>query len=300
MLKSWPIECDCKNDHYDSTAEIQSFFYITQVSNADWTQAIQALENLKVTIDPTLSLSGKAADAAKVGEAVNAESERAKGVESQIKEDIVYKRNVKLTPVQFETVLGYYGSNEFISGKKEWNSRLMRVPVEKGDRYLYHGYCDNIYGVNFLNSDLNVIRQIHVPVHEEFEMDIDVAEDASYIDFYSGDYSIKTYVLKYDKTHTDDTDTGRIFTDSSSEFTITNDKYFTPRSEDLVNGAGMILKLITPETDTVYKFSFTAMQVASAYIDDFCIVTNNNYSLGTEVFYENIVAFVPAGKNIKN
>ena len=39
-------------------------------------------------IDPTLSLSGKAADAAKVGEAVNAESERAKGVESQIKEDL--------------------------------------------------------------------------------------------------------------------------------------------------------------------------------------------------------------------
>lgn len=39
-------------------------------------------------IDPTLSVSGKAADAAKVGEAVNAETERAKGVESQIKEDL--------------------------------------------------------------------------------------------------------------------------------------------------------------------------------------------------------------------
>lgn len=89
MLKSWPIECDCKNDRYDSTAEIQSFFYITQVSNADWTQAIQAVEELKNTIDPTLSLSGKAADAAKVGEAVNAEAERAKRVESQIKEDLV-------------------------------------------------------------------------------------------------------------------------------------------------------------------------------------------------------------------
>lgn len=88
MLKSWPIECDCKNDRYDSTAEIQSFFYITQVSNADWTQAIQAWENLKDTIDPTLSVSGKAADAAKVGEAVNAEAERAKGVEGQIKEEI--------------------------------------------------------------------------------------------------------------------------------------------------------------------------------------------------------------------
>lgn len=77
MLKSWPIECDCKNDRYDSTAEIQSFFYITQVSNEDWNRAIQALEELKNTIDPTLSISGKAADAAKVGEAVG-----------QLKEDL--------------------------------------------------------------------------------------------------------------------------------------------------------------------------------------------------------------------
>ena len=88
MLKSWPIECDCKNDRYDSTVEIQSFFYVTQVSNESWTQAIQAWEDLKSTIDPTLSVSGKAADAAKVGEAVNAEAERAKGVENQLKEDL--------------------------------------------------------------------------------------------------------------------------------------------------------------------------------------------------------------------
>lgn len=70
MLKSWPIECDCKNDRYDSTAEIQSFFYITQVSNADWTQAIQAVEELKNIIDPTLSLSGKAADAKATGDKI--------------------------------------------------------------------------------------------------------------------------------------------------------------------------------------------------------------------------------------
>lgn len=86
MLKSWPIECDCKNDRYDSTVEIQSFFYITQISNADWTQAIQAVEELKNTIDPTLSLSGKAADAAKVGEAVG----EIKKDLSDIKNDVLY------------------------------------------------------------------------------------------------------------------------------------------------------------------------------------------------------------------
>lgn len=83
MLKSWPIECDCKNDRYDSTVEIQSFFYVTQISNESWTQAIQAVEELKNTIDPTLSLSGKAADAAKVGEAINAEATRAKAAEEE-------------------------------------------------------------------------------------------------------------------------------------------------------------------------------------------------------------------------
>lgn len=95
MLKSWPIECDCKNDRYDSTAEIESFFHVTSVSNASWMQVIQAVEELKNIIDPTLSLSGKAADAAKVGEAINAETTRAKAAEEenakgigQLKEEI--------------------------------------------------------------------------------------------------------------------------------------------------------------------------------------------------------------------
>lgn len=70
MLKSWPIECDCKNDRYDSTTEIQSFFYVTQISNESWTQAIQAVEELKNIIDPTLSISGKAADAKATGDAI--------------------------------------------------------------------------------------------------------------------------------------------------------------------------------------------------------------------------------------
>lgn len=79
MLKSWPIECDCKNDRYDSTVEIESFLYITQVSNADWNQAIQAWEDLKNTIDPTLSVSGKAADAKATGDKIG-----------QLKEDLGY------------------------------------------------------------------------------------------------------------------------------------------------------------------------------------------------------------------
>lgn len=56
--------------------------YVEQFANT-------AGENIQKAIDPTLSVSGKAADAAKVGEAIDAETTRAKGVESQIKEDLI-------------------------------------------------------------------------------------------------------------------------------------------------------------------------------------------------------------------
>ena len=48
-----------------------------------------------------------------------------------LKEDLVYKQNARLTPVQFQTILGYYASGGFVSGKKEWGARLMRVPCKK-------------------------------------------------------------------------------------------------------------------------------------------------------------------------
>lgn len=242
------------------------------------------LEAHPADIDETLTDPKKAAPADVVG---------------KLKEDIVYKRNARLIPVQFETFLGYYGGNGFNSGKKEWGARLMRVPCKKGDKYLYHGYCDNIYGVSFLDSDFGVIRQISVPENKEFEMDVNVIDNASYIDFYSASYSTKTYVLKYSREDTSNNDVGEIFIDASSQLSETDNKYFSPTREELIYGASMKLKEITPENDTVFKFSFTQNQTATAYVDDFCIVTSNNYVDGTEIFHENIIAFVPTGKTLR-
>ncbi len=216
-----------------------------------------------------------------------------------LKEDLVYKQNARLTPVQFQTILGYYASGGFVSGKKEWGARLMRVPCKKGDKYLYHGYCDNIYGVSFLDSKFHIIRQISIPVNKEFEMDVNVIDNASYIDFYSANIGSKTYVLKYNTEDTINNDVGKIFVDASSQLIETDDKYFSPTREELVYGAGMKLKEITPENDTVFKFSFTQHQAMTAYVDDFCIVTSNNYVNGTEVFNENIIVFVPKGKTLR-
>lgn len=216
-----------------------------------------------------------------------------------LKEELAYKINSRLTPVQFETILGYYVSNKFVSGKKEWQARLMRVPCKKGDKYLYHGYSDNIYGVSFLDSEFGIIRQIHVPEHKEFEMDVNVIDNASYIDFYSAKYDAKTYVLKYNREDTSNDDVGKIFIDASSQLSETDNKYFSPTREDLIDGNNMKLKEITPENDTVFKFSFVQHQNATAYVDDFCILTSDNYVNGTEVYYKNIIVFVPKGKTLR-
>lgn len=71
MLKSWPINADVRNDGYEDTVEVESFFYITQITSADWTKAFAAWEDFKAMIDPTLTLSGKAADAKATGAAVD-------------------------------------------------------------------------------------------------------------------------------------------------------------------------------------------------------------------------------------
>ena len=128
MLKSWPIECDCKNDRYDSTAEIESFFYITQISNADWTQAIQAVKELKNTIDPTLSLSGKAADAKATGDAVG-----------QLKEDIgdIEKSLFDFVNLSDYEILNGYGITS--------NGYVVKTDHRCASRsYIYSGFGGNI------------------------------------------------------------------------------------------------------------------------------------------------------------
>lgn len=176
MLKSWPIECDCKNDRYDSTVEIQSFFYVTSVSNASWMQVIQAAEELKNTIDPTLSVSGKAADAAKVGEAVNAEAERAKGVENQIKEDtdkyIIKKFKGSVTTSKSPSLVLRY-----------------TCQINKGDKVSikseYDGTNIQKYDIRFYDVSGNIhIIETSVPIDENYTFV--AADNYSEVSIYSG------------------------------------------------------------------------------------------------------------------
>jgi hypothetical protein len=97
MLHTFPIICRVTGAAFPDTVAVQSFFYVTGLTSVQWLAYVTACQDAqrraeyaaaKLVIDPTLSLSGKAADAAKVGEAVNAESTRAKEVEGELKENI--------------------------------------------------------------------------------------------------------------------------------------------------------------------------------------------------------------------
>lgn len=185
MLKSWPIECDCKNDRYDSTVEIQSFFYVTQISNESWTQAIQAVEELKNTIDPTLSLSGKAADAAKVGEAVNAEATRAKAAEeenakgvSQLKEKIYNQSEKTLSNNEFDWQSGWYEPDGTIHNHEWFKHSKVFKTVQ-----------DSTITFKNIRAPANYIACIACFSGGKYMHDISL-KGASYIDFSSGTFIV--------------------------------------------------------------------------------------------------------------
>lgn len=138
MLHGWPIDCNCRNDSYTNGTSVESFFYITQVTNADWTSAIQTWEELKNMIDPTLSVSGKAADAAKVGEAVADEINRAKEAENGL---------TKLLSIQDTSIKSTLVSNYYISGKKLTKDGLF----EDDDTYAIMRY--DVQGLDVIRFD---------------------------------------------------------------------------------------------------------------------------------------------------
>lgn len=168
MLKSWPIECDCKNDRYDSTAEVESFFYITQVSNADWTQAIQAVEELKNIIDPTLSLSGKAADAKATGDAVG-ELKEDLGDKLDSDEFTDFKDGVVRENIDLNLTKGFRlskgNSSDFTESENEAfsNGKFIKVLVNKEinikvkSGYKVYAWCTDVNTLNNANGNFRIL-----------------------------------------------------------------------------------------------------------------------------------------------
>lgn len=92
MLRTFPIICRVTGAAFTFPFAVKSFFYVTGLTSSQWLAYVTACQDAqkraedaaaKFVTDPTLKLEGKAADAAKVGEAVNAEATRAKAAEEE-------------------------------------------------------------------------------------------------------------------------------------------------------------------------------------------------------------------------
>lgn len=145
MLHGWPIDCNCRNDNYTIGTSVESFFYITQVTNADWTSAIQTWEELKNMIDPTLSVEGKAADAAKVGEAVG-----------QLKEDLEITQKAYLINPKIENNQ-YVRDDCTIIGTDGWD--IAYIPVIASDKIIVYSPVDSKYNAMY-SSDRTKYKNI--------------------------------------------------------------------------------------------------------------------------------------------
>lgn len=81
MLKTFPILCRVTGAAFPDTVAVQSFFYVTGITSEQWLAYVTACQDAQkraedaaatFETDPTLSLSGKAADAKATGDAVGA------------------------------------------------------------------------------------------------------------------------------------------------------------------------------------------------------------------------------------
>ena len=159
MLKTFPILCRVTGAAFPDTVAVQSFFYVTGITSEQWLAYVTACQDAqkraedaaaKFVTDPTLSLSGKAADAAKVGEAINAEATRAKAAEeanakgvSQLKEDFINeKHSIKENNTAFN---GYFKEcNDRIAN----NNNIINSILSKKETILTEENGENLFDEN--------------------------------------------------------------------------------------------------------------------------------------------------------
>lgn len=89
MLKTFPILCRVTGAAFHDTVAVQSFFYVTGITSEQWLAYVTACQDAQkraedaaatFETDPTLSVSGKAADAKETGDKI-----------AQLKENIIEK-----------------------------------------------------------------------------------------------------------------------------------------------------------------------------------------------------------------
>lgn len=137
-LNTFPIICRVTGAPYVDPVSVRSYFYVTGLTSEQWMAYVTACQDAqkraedaaaKFVIDPTLSVSGKAADAAKVGEAVG-----------RLKEDLGDLSNTIFADESVKIVgLGN------IPGSQKKN----KASVAVGDSYIQLVYNNNYISYEF-------------------------------------------------------------------------------------------------------------------------------------------------------
>ena len=243
-------------------------------------------------IDPTLSLSGKAADAAKVGEAVKAESERAKGVESRIKESATAINNAIGQPVEF--TLGGYLTGLGVIGNQNDNSKITDwIRVERGDKVaIIHLYANadeteeigNKIGiVCFYNENKSFIEAFCGEKTGFVTTSVDMPDGTGYVRLcrwhsVSGDSSGEAWIVHGEQDDKKDVEVIKKCIGQPVEFTL----------DGYLNGLGKYYagNVNAKVTDYIALGSYSKVAFYGLYgnhKDDTLV----DYSIGIACFYEN-------------
>lgn len=102
-LNTFPIICRVTGAPYVDPVSVRSYFYVTGLTSEQWMAYVTACQDAQKRAEDA---------AAKVGEAVNAEAERANGVENQLKEDIGFLNGLVSTTIKVGMTLNVSGEEQ--------------------------------------------------------------------------------------------------------------------------------------------------------------------------------------------
>lgn len=128
-------------------------------------------------IDPTLSLSGKAADAAKVGEAVNAEATRAQAAEEE---------NAKAVG-KLKEDLGDIWVDKTVNIESDGKTYFFKFDVKSGERFIIQNNTDGWANISTKEQPLTSVPDVQLLANMKPNSTIEVviSDSAPYIRFYS-------------------------------------------------------------------------------------------------------------------
>ena len=162
MLKTFPILCRVTGAAFPDTVAVQSFFYVTGITSEQWLAYVTACQDAQnraeaaaatFQTDPTLSVSGKAADAKATGDAIGELNESLGNLNKEkLDFDVVYEVGDDGEVVSSTKMMDISGNGEIakISADSVYKDNIIPLPniAEKTVNGLTYSVKDGIISLN--------------------------------------------------------------------------------------------------------------------------------------------------------